>query len=98
MRGEYSSLLLLYILCYIPANKKSHVDDAKPHFDTREFMTLLISFPAETRETSAVKNAVLLQRALLDNLDFVSFRKGLNQLSQAGKKMAHVSVCFHTLS
>ncbi|KAJ3231430.1 hypothetical protein HDU77_001115, partial [Chytriomyces hyalinus] len=89
MRGEYSSLLLLYILCYIPANKKPQGDNTKPNFDTREFMTLLLSMPAETRESSAVKSAVQLQRALLDNLDFVSFRKGLNQLSNAGKKMAH---------
>ncbi|TPX68672.1 hypothetical protein CcCBS67573_g07078 [Chytriomyces confervae] len=87
-RGEYSSLLLLYILCYIPANKKPQGDN-KLNFDTREFMTLLLSMPAETRESSAVKTAIQLQRALLDNLDFVSFRKGLNQLSNAGKKMAH---------
>ncbi|KAJ3229724.1 hypothetical protein HDU81_005153 [Chytriomyces hyalinus] len=62
---EYSSLLLLYILCYIPANKKPQGDDTKACFDTREFMTLQ-----------------------------GSKKRGLNQLSHAGKKMAHHIVAY----
>ncbi|KAJ3062148.1 hypothetical protein HDU98_001956 [Podochytrium sp. JEL0797] len=87
-RAKMTSLLLLYMICYIPTHKK--VNDAvnlggKLAMESRQVMTLFSGLPAAIQRDAVVQNALCMQRALLADLDFWLFRKSWDAVGELGR-------------
>ncbi|KAI8610482.1 hypothetical protein BC830DRAFT_740533 [Chytriomyces sp. MP71] len=81
-RDLFTSLLLLYLICYIPTCKKPF------SFDTKAVMRILASLPQTIQSCPGIKNTLKLQRALLDNVDYVSFHRTWARMNWKEKRIA----------
>ncbi|ORY53701.1 hypothetical protein BCR33DRAFT_711055 [Rhizoclosmatium globosum] len=84
-RAEMTTLLLLYMICYIPTCKKEGAQ-----FDSRAVMSLFATLPDSIQREAKVVNALRIQRALLDDFNFHLFRVCWNQLEDLEKLIASV--------
>ncbi|KAJ3316291.1 hypothetical protein HDU76_001913 [Blyttiomyces sp. JEL0837] len=80
-RGEITGLYLMYLICY-PASVYRMAAGDKPDFlstgfrgDFHEALRAFYRLPVEVQNHKSVQRALRLLRAVVANLDFVTFRK-----------------------
>ncbi|KAJ3126905.1 hypothetical protein HK100_010024 [Physocladia obscura] len=86
-QAEITTLLLLYLICYVPSCKKSKSNSqssALPPasiFESKEVFKLYKKLTPLLQNDARIINAMKMQESLLNDLDFVGFRKAWNFLN-----------------